>query len=452
MKTLIQNGLLVDPANRIQAKLNLLLDGGKVAAVTAEKPAADRVIDASGRVVCPGFVDLHLHEDPIGPDGRVQRCIFDAMLRMGVTTVAGGNCGINTYDPVRYLDIVERYGAPVNVALYAGHTYLREECGAVDKYERITSDQQSEMLRRIDAALDAGCVGVSFGLKYVPGVGREEFWAAAQRCAGRGRLIAAHIRGDAEEVFDAVDEVAQAGVHCGVPVQISHIGSMGGFGQMERVLQMVDEYRANGLDIACDCYPYFAFSTRIGETTYDDGWLERYHCDYSACMLTEGKYKGQRCTKEIFDEMRRDFPRCITVCYVMKEDDIRMALGHPNVLVASDGLLDNGQGHPRAAGCFPRFFREFVKNGDIDLYHGIEKMTSLPAARLGFSNKGRLNVGADADVTIFDPEALRDGATFEEPILAPTGIDYVFIGGEIAAKDCEIVNPALGTALRAHKG
>ena len=123
-----------------------------------------------------------------------------------------------------------------------------------------------------------------------------------------------------------------------------------------------------------------------------------------------------------------------------------------NVLVASDGLINNGQGHPRAAGTFPRFFREFVKNGDINLYHGIEKMTALPAARLGFANKGRLNVGADADVTIFDPEALRDGATFEEPMIAPTGIDYVFIGGEIAAKDCEIVNPALGTALRAHKG
>ena len=148
--------------------------------------------------------------------------------------------------------------------------------------------------------------------------------------------------------------------------------------------------------------------------------------------------------------MRRDFPRCITVCYVMKEEDIRLALGHPNVMVASDGLIDNGQGHPRAAGTFPRFYDQFVKNGSIDLYHGIEKMTALPAARLGFANKGRLNVGADADVTIFNPEALKDGATFESPMIAPTGVDYVLIGGEIAAKDCEIVNPACGTAIRAH--
>ena len=450
MKTLIRNGLLVDPANRVYGKLNLLLEGGKVAAVTTEAPAADRVIDATGRVVCPGFIDMHMHEDPMGPDGRIRFSIFEAMLRMGVTTAVGGNCGINVWDPAQYLNVVSRDGAPVNVALFAGHTYLREQAGATDKYAPITPEQQARMLESIDAALEAGCVGVSFGLRYVPGTGRDEFWAAAARCKPGRILISAHVRDDAERIFEAVDEVAQAGIANGIPVQSSHIGSMGGFGQMEQLLSQVDEYRMNGLDIACDCYPYFAFSTRIGETTYDDGWLERYHCDYSACMLTEGKYKGQRCTKEIFEEMRRDFPRCITVCYVMKEEDIRLALGHPNVMVASDGLIDNGQGHPRAAGTFPRFYDQFVKNGGIDLYHGVEKMTALPAVRLGFADKGRLNVGADADVTIFDPEALKDGATFESPMIAPTGVDYVLIGGEIAAKDCAIVNPACGTAVRAH--
>ncbi len=450
MKTLIQNGLLVDPANRVQAKLNLLLEGGKVRAITTEIPEADRVIDASGRVVCPGFIDLHMHEDPVGEDGKLRPCIFNAMLRMGVTTAVGGNCGINTYDPAKYLDLVERDGAPVNVALFAGHSYLREQAGAVDKYAKITADQQKLMLDKIDNALAAGCVGVSFGLRYVPGTDRDEFWAAAERCRGSRKLISAHVRDDAAGIFDAVDEVAQAGIHCNIPVQISHIGSMGGFGQMEQLLRQIDEYRMNGLDIACDCYPYFAFSTRIGETTYDDGWLERYQCDYSACMLTEGKYKGQRCTRETFEEMRRDFPRCITVCYVMKEEDVRMALAHPNVMVASDGLLDEGQGHPRAAGSFPRFLSQFVRGGEISLYEGIRKMTALPAQRMGFVSKGRLNVGADADVTIFNPEIIRDGATFESPMIPPVGVDYVLIGGEIAAKDCEIVNGTWGTAIRAH--
>lgn len=449
MRTLIQNGLLIDPANRVQAKLNLLLEGGRVAAVTRETLPAERVIDARGRVVCPGFVDIHMHEDPVGPDGRIQRCIFDAMLRMGVTSVAAGNCGENVCDPARYLDIVERDGAPVNVAMFAGHGDLRVRAGARNKYAPATPEQRAKMLRGVDAALDAGCVGVSFGLRYAPGTDEAEFHAAVARCAPRARLISAHVRDDADAVFAAVDEVARAGMRFGVPVQISHVGSMGGFGQMAALLEQIDALRMNGLDVACDCYPYFAFSTRIGETTYDDGWLERYRCDYSACMLAEGKYRGQRCTKEIFEEMRRDFPECITVCYVMQESDVRMALKHPNVMLASDGLLDNGQGHPRAAGSFPRFLRKFALEGELSLRDAIAKMSALPAARLGLSKKGRLNVGADADVVVFDPETVCDGASFENPAAAPRGVDYVFIRGELAAKGCEIVNPALGTALRA---
>lgn len=448
MKTLIKNGLLIDPANRVQAPLNLLIEDGKVAWVTRDCPEADRVIDASGKVVAPGFIDLHMHEDPIGPDGRIARSIYDAMLRMGVTTAVGGNCGINVYDPVKYLDIVDRDGAPVNVVMLAGHTYFRERAGATDKYARITPQQMTKLESDLASALEGGCAGISFGLRYVPGTDRDEFWAAAAQCKPGHRLITAHVRDDAERIFEAVDEVAQAGIANDIPVQISHVGSMGGFGQMAQLMQQVDAYRANGLDIACDCYPYFAFSTRIGETTYDEGWLERYHCDYSACMLTEGKYKGQRCTEATFREMRRDFPRCITVCYVMKEEDVRLALAHPNVMVASDGLIDNGQGHPRAAGTFPRFIAEFVRHGDMSLYEGIAKMTAMPAQRLNLTRKGRLNVGADGDVVIFDPEKIRDGATFESPMLAPTGIDYVLIGGEVAAKNCEIVNPACGKAIR----
>ncbi len=448
MKTLIYGGRVIDPANRVDALLNILIEDGKICWVGTEMPPAEETIDATGRIVAPGFIDLHMHEDPVDENGRILPDIFNTMLRMGVTTAVGGNCGINVHDPVDYLNKVDEQGTPVNVALLAGHEYFRKATGAADIYAPATETEKAAMETGIRKALDGGCVGVSFGLRYVPGADKDEFFRAASCCQGTGKFIASHVRDDADAIFAAIDEFCAAGVTYHLPVQISHIGSMGGFGQMEQVLRQVDSYRLNGLDIAMDCYPYFAFSTRIGTPTYDPGWLERYHCDYDVLEFSEGKYKGQRATKETFDEIRRDEPECITVCYVMQEADVRLALSHPAVMMASDGLLDNGQGHPRAAGSFPRFLAEFSRNGNISLYDAVAKITAMPAARLGLTNKGRLNVGADADITIFDPMAITDCATFREPTLAPKGIDYVLIGGKLAAKDCRIVSGNCGRAIR----
>lgn len=447
MKTLIYGGYVIDPANRVNGKLNLLIEDGKIAWAGISLPEADRSIDAAGKIVTPGFIDIHMHEDHI-VDGKIKQDILYMMLRMGVTTAVGGNCGSNVYDPVEYLNIVDRDGAAVNVALFAGHEYFREAAGAADIYAPATEEQKAKMEKGIRSALDGGCVGVSFGLRYVPGTDKDEFFRAAACCKESGKLIASHVRDDADAIFASIDEFCAAGVEFGLPVQISHIGSMGGFGQMEAVLRQIDGYRLNGLDIAMDCYPYFAFSTQVGATTYDPGWLERYRCDYGVLEFCEGKYKGQRATAETFAEMRRDFPRCITVCYVMKEEDIRLAFGHPNVMLASDGMVNNGQGHPRAAGTFPRFLAEFSRKGTVPLYEAVEKMTTLPAKRLHLANKGRLSVGADADITIFDYESIRDRATFAEPALSPEGIEMVLIGGEIALEKGRIVKENCGRAIR----
>ncbi len=447
MKTLIYGGHVIDPANRVDGKLNLLVEDGKIAWAGTGMQSADKMIDATGRTVTPGFVDIHLHEDPV-KDGVLQQDIFHMMLRMGVTTATGGNCGINVYDPGEYLDLIDKDGAAVNVAMFAGHEYFRKAAGATDIYAHATQEQLTAMEQGIAKALDAGCVGVSFGLRYVPGADKEEFFRAAKCCQKGKKLIASHVRNDADGIFDAIDEFCAAGVEYGLPVEISHIGSMGGFGQMEDVLRQIDGYKLNGLDIAMDCYPYFAFSTRLGTPTYDPGWLDRYHCGYDVLEFCEGKYKGQRATKETFDEMRRDFPECITVCYVMKEEDIRMAFRHPAVMVGSDGLMNNGQGHPRAAGSFPRFLAEFSRKGDLRLYDAVEKITAAPANRLHLDTKGRLNVGADADITIFDFDTIQDGATFAQPNLPPQGIEYVLLGGEVVLEKGKILNDKGGRAIR----
>ena len=139
MKTLIRGGRVIDPANRVDAYLNLLIEDGRIAWAGAAEPAADEIIDASGRIVVPGFIDIHMHEDPV-ENGRIEYSIFENMLRMGVTTAVGGNCGINEYDPVEYLNIVDRDSAPVNVVMLAGHEYFCRKAGATDKYARATEN------------------------------------------------------------------------------------------------------------------------------------------------------------------------------------------------------------------------------------------------------------------------------------------------------------------------
>ena len=447
MKTLIFGGRVIDPANRIDADYNILLEDGKVAWIGKEKPDADESYDATGKIVTPGFIDIHMHEDPV-QDGKIRQCIFPMMLRQGVTTAVGGNCGGNVYDPLQYLDLVDRDGAAVNVALFAGHEYFRIAAGAEDIYGGSTEAQRQEMEKNIRAALEGGCVGVSFGLRYVPGADREEFFRAAACCRESKKPIASHVRDDADAIFESIEELVEAARAYQIPVEISHIGSMAGFGQMAEVLKKVEAYQAEGLDVSLDCYPYFAFSTRLGTPTYDPGWLERYHCDYGVLEFCDGPYQGQRATKETFDEMRLCFPECLTVCYVMKEEDVRLAFRHPSVMLASDGITDHGRGHPRCAGTFPRLIAEFVKKGDLTLYDAIAKMTAMPAGRLGLADKGHLGIGADADVTVFDFARVADRATFRDPDLPPLGIDCVFLGGQPVLKDGEILCRTAGRAIR----
>ena len=451
MNILIRGGLVIDPANCVNSKQDIYVTDGKIVDAS-DSFVPDDIIDASGKVVCPGFIDIHMHEDPIEADGRIynneEKAIFNCMLRQGVTTAIGGNCGENKYHPADYLDIVDALGAAVNVGMLVGHEYIRHMAGGMDKYSPVSARQLEQMAQEAENCLTRGCLGISYGIRYVPGMDMQELIKTADSCKKYGGIIAAHIRSDAEEIFDSAREFLDAGMALDVPVQISHIGSMAGFGQMERFLELVDSYRRKKDGILCDCYPYDAFSTGLGTTTYDDGWMERYGCDYSVVELAEGKYKGQRCTKEIFDEVRLDHPECMTICYVMQQDEVDMAYAHPGVIPGSDGTLSEGQGHPRAAGAFPRFLARHVKTGKLSLYEAIRRMTDAPAKQLGLDSKGRLNAGADADIVIFDPQRIEDRATFAQPLLPPVGIDYVIVNGTIAAKDSKILSFNSGKSIR----
>lgn len=449
MTTLIKNGTVVDPFSRVHAKTNLYLRDGKIAFSTNEEPAADHIIDAAGKIVAPGFIDAHMHEGGVNDDGTLDESMFLAELRMGVTTALGGNCGNNTVDsPREYLDRVDREGIPVNLALFAGHTDARLRAGGTDKYAPVSEDVTERMLADLKTQLDGGCLGISFGVKYTPGTTFEELLRVCALCKESDKAVSAHIRTDAEGVQDAAREIAEAALQLGIRAEISHIGSMAGFGQMAETLRILDEYVLNGARIGVDCYPYTAFSTEIGETTYDEGWLERYGTAYGSIELCDGKYKGQCCTEEVFRELRRDAPGTITVCHVMRPEEIDLALLHPNVVLVTDGFLHNGQGHPRAAGTFPRFLKNYVKTGKISLDDAIAKMSSIPAQRFGLTRKGRLCTGADADIVIFDYNSVADHATYADPFAAPSGIETVLIQGAPALENGVPSNTHLGRALR----
>lgn len=449
MAICIKNGLVIDPANKVMGKLNLIVEDGKITKVTTEDQEAEMVIDAAGKVVVPGFIDIHFHEDPYDEKtGQLRADIAETALRMGVTSAFGGNCGINVLEPTEYFRLLDRDGALINVGLFCGHNYFREKAGAMDKYRPVSAAELQLMKEEIRRNLEAGCFGISFGVKYTPGMDEQELLEIAGLCQNNHKSITAHIRDDAEYVLAAAQEMLEVAKAQGLSLQLSHIGSMGGFGQMSRLLQLIDAYRANGVAVTSDCYPYYAFSTRIGETTYDDGFLERYQMDYQQIEICDGKYSGQRCSREIFEELRREHPETITVCHVMKVDEVDLALLHPGVMLASDGLLNGRQGHPRAAGTFPRFIKNYVKTGKMNLYSAIEKMTAMPAEKLSLSSKGRLSAGADGDIVIFDLNQIADQATFSEPTAPPAGIEYVFVNGELALSQGEIVNRRLGKALR----
>ncbi len=450
MITVVKNGRVIDPYNNIDSKLNIVIKDGKILEITPYEISGEKNIDATGLIVCPGFIDIHMHEDMYhNEEDYLDEWIAKSMLNMGVTTCIGGNCGINLTEPLTYLDAVDRLKLPVNIGLMAGHTNIRE-CVVENsnKYNPIQTDDIKKIMYTAREYLEGGCFGISYGIRYVPGITELELIEVSKACKPENKIINAHVRDDAKNIIWATKEFIKVGMKLDIPIQNSHIGSMGGYGQTKELLRLLDSVKSSGLDITSDCYPYYAFSTRIGETTYDDGFLERYNIDYDSIEISEGKYKGQRCTRNIFDELRKNSPDTITVGHVMNEKDIDMAILHPNVMIASDGFLHNEQGHPRAAGTFPRLIDKYVKTGKLSLYDAINKMTTMQAKKLGLSNKGNLSKGSDADITIFSYDEIKDNATFDNPIKKPDGIKYVLIKGSVALKDGEIVNGKLGTSVR----
>lgn len=450
----IQNGYVIDPSARIYSRLNVGVKNGRIAAVTSDEISGRVEIDAAGFVVSPGFIDMHMHEDPYDEEkGSFQFLISHSMLKMGVTTVVGGNCGIGTMkNPVDYLNAVDRLGYPVNIGMLSPHEKLRAAFCDFSRYEpadQFDIDRMSELLQ---IHLDGGCLGLSLGMEYIPGVNKAEATALMRVAEKNHKIVTVHQRSDGDRALSSVEEVIAYAAETGVKLQISHLSSMCSFGSMDEAISIIDSSRSKGLDVLFDGYPYYAFCTAIGSAVFDEGFLKKYDYGdeyYARLQVDPGYLQGKEMNKNAFRALREKDPGALVVAHLLNGEEVDRCITHPASVVVSDGLYNNGQGHPRGSGTFPRLIREYViEKKLLTLEDAIEKITCMPAKRMGLSGKGSLKIGSDADITIFDLNKIKDGATYQEPLKQPEGIEYVVINGEIALKSGEIVKNCLGKSVR----
>ncbi len=433
-------------------KKDVLIKDGKIEKIGKIEEDTDQTIDADGKIVSPGFIDIHMHEEVI-EDEKDPYFTSYYELKMGTTTCVGGNCGNNRQSVKEFKDYIDKNGAPVNYLSFIGHNYLRNQVGIEDRYRAATDKEIEKMKELIKESLPLGILGISYGIEYSPGIDFHELVEITKALDSKNYLLSAHYRSDGEQSVESIEEMVKISTDSGMPMQISHIGSCSAFGFMKETLDMIKEYKDQGADIMADCYPYDAFATFIGSAVFDDGCFERWDKTYSDILLTEEPMKNVRCDKETFEKARKDYPNMIAAAFVMREEEVIEALKAPFVFIGSDSLFKKDMGHPRGAGTFPRVLGKYVREmGEITLLDALWKMTLGPAQRLNLATKGSIKEGMDADITIFDPETVIDGATFAEPTLPPVGISHVILDGKIAVKDNEVIEGRLGKFIKYKKG
>jgi len=311
--------------------------------------------------------------------------------------------------------------------------------------------------------MEAGAIGISFGLMYSPGATRDEVLAASKVAAEYSNLVGAHGRywGNSPQTLEGVQEFIQLSRESGISVQYSHLGSMAGYGEwMDACISSLDEAQSEGLKISCDTYPYLAGMGNLGSAAFDDGVFELRNStpsDYEvpSDVIVDGKLvmrRGDRFTQELWNLVRPlvlkgkiPDPRCIG--HAVKPEKVKLALLKPYVMIGSDGRVSKDEGgnpfgHPRVAGTHSKFLGQLVREERLtDLMTALSKCSTLPAQKLGLKNKGRISEGADADVTIFDANSIIDRSTFGSGFdIPPSGIEYVIVNGVVTIDKGEVVS------------
>jgi len=430
----IKNGSVVsfhpEPALK---NLNVGILNGVIKKVTNEVMIGKTVIDATGKIVSPGFIDFHSHVD--GNDFPAER-----VLLQGATTTIGGE---RSFDGKTIRKIYES-GFLINQGFFISHSFtLRRAVGIKDPYHPADPEEISGMLTLAEKFLETGCFGIHFGLEFVPGTTEDEIIELARLAKSYERIVMVHLRKDGYEALESLDEIIRIAEKTKASIHIVHLMYMVGYeGVMELALQKIREARARGLDITADTGLYAAFPSYIGSSILDIDWEKHYGKDISEknLMISSGIMAGEFCDKESFEYLRENFPNTLITAFVCDESEIKRALCEDYVFVstnAADGPHYENIGHPETSGTFPKLIHKYVKEeGILDLVEAIKKIALNPAERFGIMKKGDIVEGNDADLVIFDYEKIEDKADYVSkgnPNEPPAGIDYVIINGVIAA-------------------
>ena len=498
---LIKNGQIVDGSGDGVYSGDIGITAGRIVALGDLSGAlGTREIDASGLVVAPGFIDVHTHLDPIL---ELSEC--ESHVRQGVTTALGGPDGSSPWPFGAYLDTLEHLGVGMNVGYLIGHNTVRRNVMGLEN-RAPTPAELEQMKAQIAQGMQEGAFGISTGLKYLPGTFSEvgEVIALSRVAATRDGIYTSHLREEGLGLLESVQEAIVISKEADIPVVLTHHKVVGRpmWGKSEKTLAMVDSARAAGLDIRIDQYPYDrsytsisilipawaraggndAFRQRVSNPDLRDSIKagivfnlvnDRGGADLDRVQFAkvswmpelEGKtlkywsgLKGLEPTMEngadlVIEAQVNGGASC--VFHAMDEGDVERILKHPQTMVASDGRLvapGMGHPHPRWYGTFPRVLGRYVREKEVlSLPEAIHKMTALPAAAMGLTDRGLLREGMKADLVIFNPETVADKATFEKPHQYPEGIPYVIINGEVSLDNGEFQHLKAGQVLRKPK-
>ena len=455
--TVIVNAQVADGTGNPLRKTNVRIAGDRILRIGNFKPEKnERVIDAKGLVLAPGFIDIHNHST----EGLQSDPLAETQIAQGITSVILGADGDSPWPILPWLDAVRKNPAAVNVAMMAGHATIREQVMGKDFKRPATAEEMAQMAKLTEQAMLEGAIGLSSGLEYEVGSysKTEELVLMSTAAARDHGFYMTHIRDEGNKSFEALDEETAIGERAHIPIEHSHIkvSTVAVWGKAPEYIRVIEAARKRGVDFLADCYPYDAWHSNIKvimpdkqyenpqsveKALADTGGPDtvtitnfKPHPEYASHTIAELATQHGISPVQMYIQIIREGDAAGTEAGIigksMIESDIKAFYQQRWVMVASDGGI--GSFHPRGAGTFPRVLGLYVREKHwLTLPEAVRKMTSLPAQRLGWKDRGVIREGAFADLVLFDPQTVIDRSTFAKPFELPAGIEKVFVNGEV---------------------